>query len=397
VLDDLPFFELAAPETSHNSFATQTVAHHASQILPLFCERHARRLKALDHDLFSLISSIDSSLKFETAWDPAFGGIHAATCGVTDGVEERATALALRLHECGYQGSWSAPLSSAVRLHFDRWPLPIGERIRVRVDGSRARISILSSAGEEHLCFSREDEGWRAEHASPFLHEARLETLRLVIWRRHELWSDEVADIAHNVDDSEPYLMARRCEAALGLLKERSPRYFAWVARVVRFVAPWLVRSSARPTGSGSTNFAPGLIGIGNHDDEFPLADTLVHEASHHYFFIMLRFGGVHDGSDTRLYFNPFLEIDRPLDRILFSYHAFANVLLFCRELATSGSTGREYLERHIAHLEKGLGVLDQELASTTSLTTAGHTIWQHLRGKIQLANEDSLREEAQK
>jgi HEXXH motif-containing protein len=111
----------------------------------------------------------------------------------------------------------------------------------------------------------------------------------------------------------------------------------------------------------------------------------------------MLRLGAVHDGTDTRLYYNPFLELNRPLDRILFSYHAFANVLLFCRELATSGSTGSEYLERRIPHLENGLGVLDRELASTTSLTMAGHTLWQHLRRKIQLAEGDSLREKARK
>ena len=395
MLDGLPLFELAAPETPDDSFATQIVSHHASQILPLFCERYAGGLRALDEDLFSLISSIDYPLSFDTAWNPAFGGIHAAMCGVTDGVEERAAALAMRLHECGYPGSWSAPLSSAVRLHFDRWPLPIGERIRVNADGSRTQISILGSAGEQHLCFDREGEGWRSEHAPAPLHEARLEKLRVAVWRRHELWSPEVADIADNVDDSEPYLMARRCQTALDLLRQRSPKYFAWVARVVRFVAPWLVRSSERPAGSGSTNFAPGLIGIGNHEGEFPLADTLVHEASHHHFFIMLRLGGVHDGSDTRLYFNPFLEIDRPLDRILFSYHAFANVLLFCRELAVSGSTGREYLERRIPHLEKGLRVLDQELASTTALTAAGRTLWQHLRQKIRLNREDSLYSEA--
>jgi HEXXH motif-containing protein len=253
----------------------------------------------------------------------------------------------------------------------------------------------MSSAGEERLCFSREDDGWQSEHGSSPLHEARVENLRVVVWRRHELWSQEVADIADNVDDSEPHLMARRCQAALGLLSERSPRYFAWVARVVRFAAPWVVRSSERPSGSGSTNFAPGLIGIGNHEGEFPLADTLVHEASHHYFFIALRLGAVHDGRDTRLYFNPFLQMNRPLDRILFSYHAFANVLLFCRELEVSGSTGRDYLEGRVAHLEKCLGVLDQELASTTSLTTAGHTLWEHLRGKIHLAEVNTRHAEA--
>ena len=188
MLDTLPLFELAAPETSADSFATEIVAHHASQILPLFCQRHAGRLRVLDDDLFSLLSSVGSQLDFETAWDPAFGGIHAALCGVTTGIEERALAVALRLHECGYQGSWSAPLSSGVRLHFDHWPLPSGDHIRVEA-GSRVSISILSSTGEEHLSFAREKEGWRAERTMPVLHEAIVDSRRVVIWRKHEIWS----------------------------------------------------------------------------------------------------------------------------------------------------------------------------------------------------------------
>lgn len=384
MLDKLPLSQLSLPQATRDDFFVEhVVGQHASQVLSLFCERYADRLEP-HGNLLSLLSSAAPSLDLETAWDPAFGGIHALMVrGLATGVEERAAAVALRLHERSHEGSWSAPLSNTTHLHFDRWPLPACERIRVEVDGSQARIWTTSAGKEQLFRFSRTGLGWRAEQASPTLHEARVAPLRLLIWRKHEFWSEEVADVASAVDDSQPDLMAKRCEAAAVILRECSPKYFGWVVGVLRFVAPWRVLSTDRPTGSSSTNFAPGLIGVGNDEHPFSLADSLVHEASHHHFYIALRLGAVHDGTDTQLYYNPFLDLQRPIDRILLSYHAFANVLLFCQELRSCGASGRDYLDRRIPQLKDGVRVLDQALESTRSLTTVGQALWRYLRQAV--------------
>jgi HEXXH motif-containing protein len=250
------------------------------------------------------------------------------------------------------------------------------ERVEIVVDGRRAQFA-RRAAGQ-----------WVREEgdavAWPSLIEAHLDRLpgsayRAIVLRRHQLWGSEVADIAHDVDDFEYDRAGERVTRALELLANHAPQYARSVTHVLRFVAPWRVRSDYRPTGSSSTNVAPGLVGVGNHDHATSLAESLVHEASHHYYYVATRLGPVTNGSDTRLYPNPFFGRDRPLDRILLAYHAFVHVFAFTRAALDSGCDDLTYLEWRLPHLARGLRVLEESLASSPALTPLGQSLFSAL------------------
>src|SRR5262249_9893120 len=146
------------------------------------------------------------------------------------------------------------------------------------------------------------------------------------------------------LDDASPQPLVAGCRRALALLAEYADLYQTWVGRVVQYLVPWKPLPDQLPSGSSSHNCAPGVLGIGNHGHPLALVDSLVHEASHHHYYILTKLGPVDDGSDANLYYNPFLEMDRPIGRILLAYHAFANVLLFCRLARARGLPPDPYL-----------------------------------------------------
>ena len=125
------------------------------------------------------------------------------------------------------------------------------------------------------------------------------------------------------------------------------------------------------------------MIAIGNNDHSISLADTLIHEATHHYYYTLGKLGALDDGTDSTLYFNPFLDLNRPISRILLAYHAFANILLFCRTARAHGLADDPDLSAREEMLVPRLGVLEQGLQTTKALTTPGRALWEPLYDQI--------------
>jgi HEXXH motif-containing protein len=388
MLDVLPLETLAAPDVDDGAFFEQVVTLFAAQAMTLpsgSAALEATQKGGQDPALVALVRDHASAPDFVTAWDPAFGALHA---GIAAGAvaPERLVAVALRLHERGTAGAWSATVGEKVALRFDRWPLPPGRALAVHAAGGRVEIAVDGV----RVQFTRTAGGqWAHEDddavvllplVEACLDRPPLPRCRAIVLRRRQLWGPEVADIVHDVDDFAYDRAGQRVARALGLLADHAPDYARWVTHVLRFVAPWRVRSDYRPTGSSSTNVAPGLVGVGNHDHAASLAESLVHEASHHYYYVATRLGPVTDGSDTRLYPNPFFGRDRPLDRILLAYHAFVNVFAFTRAALDGGCDDLTYLEWRLPQVARGLHVLEEGLASSTALTPLGQTLFAALR-----------------
>jgi HEXXH motif-containing protein len=144
---------------------------------------------------------------------------------------------------------------------------------------------------------------------------------------------------------------------------------------------PFRPIEGSHPSGSSSTYFAPGVIGIGNHDHPLSLCDSLVHEASHQHFYIARRLGPVDDGTDTTEYINPIIGVPRPISKILLAYHAFANIALFCQEVHAREAS--EYLAARLERIVQWLDVLDTALHTTRALTPIGEALWQPLHERI--------------
>jgi HEXXH motif-containing protein len=122
---------------------------------------------------------------------------------------------------------------------------------------------------------------------------------------------------------------------ALDLLKEHLPQYFDWVVRIIRRVA--VVHFERNVLYSGSHEHQYGTIHISDNSRVLSLAEMLIHEASHQYFELLNKLGPTVDPGHTELYYSPVKKCDRPLHKILFAYHAFANVMLFYRGVAECG------------------------------------------------------------
>jgi HEXXH motif-containing protein len=178
------------------------------------------------------------------------------------------------------------------------------------------------------------------------------------------------------------------CCESLDLLKKNNFDYCLWVEKLLSYLSPWENTLDSLPGGSGSSNMSPGLIGICNFPHPESFADSLVHEISHHYFFLSQLIEPSCDGSDESLYYNPFLEIDRPIEKILFAYHAFANVFLYTHSALQTEGGDRDYLSKRYSDLSKGLFVLDSHLSKNKSLTETGEGLWLPLREAIERLNK---------
>src|SRR5205085_8039408 len=108
-------------------------------------------------------------------------------------------------------------------------------------------------------------------------------------------------------------------EGAFGLLKSSFPAYSKWVSRVVRRVAlTSLVGENYFQ--SGMMPRACGLAFISGRQDTLSQAETLVHEASHNYFYLLSTLAAPVDPASDELYYSPFVRVMRSLDRVLSSY-----------------------------------------------------------------------------
>lgn len=381
--DSLPISELVAPNGCNDGqFLDQIVCEHSSQVISRFVARLREEGSQEGCNLVLLSSLMDRAegLDFNTAWDPSFGGLYKEALIDSGRASEKLACIRLRLHELGCAGTWSTEISEQLGLRFDRWALPPCRRITVHATPSDLCIVTQGRDGQREIRFVLRSKSWRCEDGDlPCLPEVRVADSRMIVLRRRELWSEEVADIAYNLDDSSTDTMASRATLALLRLRQWSPAYFRWVTRVVRFIAPWRVESGQRPSGSSSSNLAPGLVGVGNHDHAASLAESFVHEASHHYYYCVIRLGAVDDGSDTKLYYNPFFGRYRPLDRILLAYHAFVNVQQFCRAAMAVDDSDLEYFEPREQEVTRGLAVMERALYRNPALTSLGQILWKQL------------------
>ena len=108
IAEDLVYCGFACPQVGLDpSFLEMLVVEHARQTLETFTERHRSHLESYGAGLIPLFTSwLQFDETFQTVWDPAFGGVFAGLLNEADPMEQRAAALALRLHECGHAGEW---------------------------------------------------------------------------------------------------------------------------------------------------------------------------------------------------------------------------------------------------------------------------------------------------
>lgn len=180
----------------------------------------------------------------------------------------------------------------------------------------------------------------------------------------------------------EDFSLAKKNFLAAALVLERhAPMFAHWVGRVMAFVSP--IEAPPGLMRSGSSRQWPAVAEISFRCDAVAIAEMLVHEATHHYFNILLMIDPVTDGSDQRLYYSPIRKYERPIEMILLAYHAFANVLLYYRECQRTGLRDGGYCKRNEQEVLRDLRELERALETTQSLTEAGERLWRPFRSYV--------------
>ena len=164
--------------------------------------------------------------------------------------------------------------------------------------------------------------------------------------------------------------------AAFDLIDRYAPEYGPWVLRLLKRLIP-LEGGLANSCQSGSSRLDAGACHMAFPCEPEALAEMLVHESTHQYYYLLTRAGRVEDGTDSDLYFSPAKQCGRPIYFILIAYHAFANVLLFSsRCLAAGYADPRDYLNRNVSELKGWMDTFESHLNQTNALTSIGTALW---------------------
>ena len=382
-------------------FLELVVTEYARQTVEKFIECYRARLELRSGGLAVVLTNwLQGTDTFETVWNSAFGEVFKAVFrnneDHADNIERDAAMLGLRLHECGHTGEWELQLSEPLRFRFDRWLLPSAHTMKVLATQQAVTIRTRTANVWQDTTFHRRENGWEAKDVEslPVLTRPGIRwpilSVESLAPSSAALLKMEVFGYSDSDVDTEPELLLRTCDMAVNVIEQSASTYLTWVINVVRELIP--LRAKPGIFSSGSIDLSPGVICVSNsvssQEQPWALADVLVHEATHQYFYMARRLGRMDDGKDETLYFSPFRNTGRPIYNILITYHAFANVLLFYKTALAHGRSIDQgsalAIQERVRELEEKLQPLEQALQSTTSLTPLGLALWQPLRAQLE-------------
>jgi hypothetical protein len=383
-------FRATAETSIYRGFATpyepldrdflETVAgEYARGFAQRFVRRCRRNFAARGRRLFQFVeAALENPLTFETIWDPSFGQARRAVLErKAVGSVGRAVALGLRLVERGHPGEWEFQLGVPLRFHFDRWLLPSCDWINVKTTPAEITIRVAHRGRIRVLRFSR-TRNKLENNSVDRLPIVNSDGQRYILVQGAAAKAFPPLEGILSMPDADVVTCA--LHKALRLLARHAPIFLPWIGRVIRRIIP--VLSPLQMTCSGSYEDYPGTIYMSLNCAPVAIAEILVHEATHQYYYILARYGAIDDGSG-QTFFSPIKGTKRPLAMILLAYHAFANVLLFYRLCRQKHIRDSGYCRTNEAQLVPKLHVLEDTLARTNALTPLGEALWRPLAARL--------------
>lgn len=176
---------------------------------------------------------------------------------------------------------------------------------------------------------------------------------------------------------------------AVTLLDDVAPHYAAWIRHALNFII--LLPHIENRSCSGSWADASGMIYMTEPVSALEAAEILVHESSHQYFHMLERTSDVCKPGPREMFYSPPVKRDRPLDRILIAYHAFANVLIMYMAAFEQGHGDQYTVNRFHAFCED-VATLEGYLDRSTGLSDLGLTLFLPLRAALAAARADFVR-----
>lgn len=279
-----------------------------------------------------------------------------------------AAQMAAHLHAQGRGGRWQLSFAAAAPLAFGWRFIPACREMTVDASGGDVQLSVDQTSGDTETLG----------------HEAIVvdfggSDVRIVdrdIQRQYPFQSlVELADVP--TADIADTLRETAC-----LLRRHAPHYLHWVqgalAALVPLRRPENAYQSFSLMGVNATVFACFPV------PPLKLAELLVHEVSHQYYHFAQFRTSFSNGTDQALYYSPFVQKKRPIERILIGFHAFANIALFYRSSLAGGlRDDRALAEKELESNLRHLGPMAKDLEATSDLTPTARGLFEPLRQEL--------------
>lgn len=361
------------------TFFAGVVEQYASSVIEVFLSRFSDSLPDASAGVVSLLETAARHSTFEQVWSPALGrALRMTKLGDELRARRVATELLLQAFAAGMCGQWEINLARSGRLLFGHHLLPNCNAMKVESDGHNCHVETKSDLGLKEISFSRPSGArlWTADSADLlFLHAIKQDRASIVLLSEDAINPEVYGGLGFPAVSQITTPKVDALVHAFDLLKNSLPEFFLWVSRILRWLI--LVESGEQKyLRSGNTEGNCGLVYISDATEELSIGEMLVHEASHQYFFVLTRIGLPTDPTHEELYFSPFVNTMRRLDRILLAYHAFANVYLFYRGYEQCASTQEAAeVRRRMQTVREDLKRVEEFISRPDHLTAIGSAL----------------------
>jgi HEXXH motif-containing protein len=287
------------------------------------------------------------------------------------------TQLAINLLSAGVPGTWELEFAEPLRLRWDRFLLPKAIHLKIDSDGKEARVDIRGPESHHALRFYAAGNGqrqWEGADAEAIPHLELGDNRALLLSAVHFKELDFPAPVLPGVEVvTEEH--KRHLSTPLDLFREHFPSWSSWFDRVIRSIT--ISQSPPEGIHSGTVEGYYGSIWISDSGDVLKVAESLIHEASHQYYFLLSRLEPL-TNDDGRRFYSPFVHRERPPDKLLLAYHAFTNVEIFYLECLRLGIKPAQ-CELVLAQLERELSHVQRLLSDEIDMTPVGRCIFDTL------------------
>ncbi len=289
------------------------------------------------------------------------------------------TQILVNLLTAGVPGSWTIDLSEPMLFRWADYLLPRASHLEISSDGKQATVHTRDADSQQTLEFHATVNGhleWHSDEGEsiPSIQLGENHALLLSGPQSKEMGlPNTVLPGVMTVTETHKQHFAE----TMDLVREEFPAWCSWFDRVLRTIT--ISESPPEGVHSGTTEGFYGSIWISDCHDKLKVAESLIHESSHQYYFLLSRLVDL-TNDDGRLFYSPFVGIDRPPDKLLLAYHAFTNVEMFYRECVRKDLRAA-HCELTLAQLKREMGQVQQALANEIDLTPVGQCMFDTLYG----------------
>jgi len=358
------------------------VREYTAGLCASYVGRNAERIATSSSGLIEYLTTwfTEPTAVIRTVWDYGFGNLYRSFGTSHADHTRRSAAIAVCLAVAGLPGEWQATFENPVRLRLGRWLLPEATRISVVSSGTEVFVKYDGLDRREQIKFSH-DEGCCRSGGSEELYQVARHGVEFVLFAKDALDLTDFAEFEGRVVNAIEPNMVPVFYDAIDIIKSYTPEYLPWIARVLHQV--FLLKPTGKRIESGSVENYLGLIHLSAHPEPLPVAELLVHEATHQYMNVLRKLQPLDDGTDSRNYWSPPVNANRPISKIIAALHAFGNVQIFYQLCAARGLPNQLECERQDAIMKQWLDALIPPTVENASISATGNALCRPLIEKL--------------